>query len=524
MSCQPCPKYIIDEYDPCYPFSTLEFYSSQGPQGLIGPQGFIGSQGVTGPGGGPQGDRGEQGNTGPTGTIGNTGPTGTIGNTGPTGTIGNTGPTGTFEPNGTVYSEYIYWNTYTNSWEIDGSNVHLGNNAGLTGQTGNSVALGVDAGRFNQTNAVAIGFQSGYTGQKNNSIAIGYQSGQNTQQSNAVAIGFNAGRFNQQRETVAIGDIAGQFNQQEYAVAIGNNSGSTGQQERATSIGNRAGFQNQGARSVAVGTEAGEYDQSSNAVAIGAFSGYTGQKNGAISIGYESGYSNQGEYSIAIGYQAGRTNQTSNTIILNATGNSLLTTGSTGGFYVKPIQNKASFINNDNYLVYDVSTAEITYSPTSSFTGLRSYGSFYDISSQVMNPIYDRPMQFNQTSLSYGVTIGNDGSGNPTQIKFLRNGIYNLQFSAQITKSGGNEAIIDIWLSKNGTYVPWTNTRLDIKSNNSFVVASWNFFETITNYSTDYIQLYWYSNNDTVTILAEDNIEPTRPNIPSVILTVNQVN
>jgi hypothetical protein len=453
MSCSPCPsntKYIIDDTDTYYPFLSNISEGNIGPQGFQGPQGFRGVQGPAGGATGEKGDTGAQGNT------------------------------GSFEPNGSVYSEYIYWNTYTNSWEIDGSRVHLGNNAGLTGQ-------------------------------QINTIAIGVSSGQNNQQSNAVAIGYLAGQFNQQKETVAIGDIAGQFNQQEYATAVGNNAGFTGQQERSVALGNRAGYSNQGARSVAVGTEAGEYNQSSQSVAIGGF----------------AGYSNQGQNSIAIGYQAGYNNQTANTIILNASGTTLNSTGTTGGFYVKPIQNKSSLFNNDAYLVYDTSSSEITYSLSSSFTGLRAYGSFYDVSRQLNNPlnVNGAPMLYRQTDLSYGVYIDNDVSGNLSQIKCQRNGIYNIQFSAQLTHTGGGSPNIDIWLRKNGLDVPYSNTRLNLKGSADFVVASWNFFVKVDNFSTDYIQIYWYSDDTGVSIYSEiEQINPTRPGIPSVILTVNQVN
>lgn len=99
MSHPPNPKYIIDEYDPCYPYSTLEFYASQGAQGCIGPQGFIGPQGEQGPGGGEKGNTGSQGSTGPIGptgygSTGSIGPRGATGATGPIGITGATGPTG----------------------------------------------------------------------------------------------------------------------------------------------------------------------------------------------------------------------------------------------------------------------------------------------------------------------------------------------------------------------------------------------------------------------------------------------
>ena len=75
---------------------------STGPTGLQGETGPTGLQGLTGPTGlqGLTGPTGLQGETGPTGFTGNTGPTGLQGLTGPTGIQGSTGPTGNTGPTG----------------------------------------------------------------------------------------------------------------------------------------------------------------------------------------------------------------------------------------------------------------------------------------------------------------------------------------------------------------------------------------------------------------------------------------
>jgi hypothetical protein len=101
----------------------LDFYISEGPQGIQGaqgpvgptgptgaegPQGVIGPQGPVGPAGdtgdtGPQGDQGPQGlqgPTGPQGPQGQQGPIGQTGATGPQGPIGETGATGAQGPQG----------------------------------------------------------------------------------------------------------------------------------------------------------------------------------------------------------------------------------------------------------------------------------------------------------------------------------------------------------------------------------------------------------------------------------------
>ena len=54
-------------------------------------------------------------------------------------------------PNATVYGQYPYWNSYTNSWQIGGSgSVALGASAGLTGQQTGAIAIGINAGSLTQ--------------------------------------------------------------------------------------------------------------------------------------------------------------------------------------------------------------------------------------------------------------------------------------------------------------------------------------------------------------------------------------
>jgi hypothetical protein len=66
-----------------------------------------------------------------------------------------------------------------------------------------------------------------------------------------------------------------------------------------------------------------------------------------------------------------------------------------------------------------------------------SYGSFYDSSTQTTAGLTQELMKFGLTALSSGITIVNDVSGDPTEITFSSTGIYNIQFSAQLKKTGG---------------------------------------------------------------------------------------
>ena len=111
-----------------------------------------------------------------------------------------------------------------------------------------------------------------------------------------------------------------------------------------------------------------------------------------------------------------------------------------------------------------------------------------------------------------------------SKITIANAGKYNIQFSAQLHNNSGASATVNIWLSKNGTALENSNTRVSVASNNPYDVASWNFF--IDAAANDYYQLIWSSSNANTGIdyQAGQTINSVyHPAIPSVILTVNQV-
>ena len=126
-------------------------------------------------------------------------------------------------------------------------------------------------------------------------------------------------------------------------------------------------------------------------------------------------------------------------------------------------------------------------------------------------------MEFEITDLSIGINILND---NEIQIRY--EGTYNIQFSAQIEKTDSGVDEIDIWLRKNGTNVIWSNTKLHLDKNNASYVAAWNWLVDASD--NDIYQIAWSSADLDMRLLSESAaVNPTRPAIPSVILTVSQI-
>jgi hypothetical protein len=117
-----------------------------------------------------------------------------------------------------------------------------------------------------------------------------------------------------------------------------------------------------------------------------------------------------------------------------------------------------------------------------------------------------------------GVQIGATSS----QIKVLNDGVYNIQFSAQLDKTDGGKDEIQIWFAKNGVNIPDSNSIFTLEGNPSRLLAALNFMLPLE--ANDYIQIAWHS-SDVNMFLHHDvaGASPTRPQTPSVIITVQQV-
>jgi hypothetical protein len=159
-----------------------------------------------------------------------------------------------------------------------------------------------------------------------------------------------------------------------------------------------------------------------------------------------------------------------------------------------------------------------SWSATASSAVTGYFGSFWSLDDQAAA----------SANTAYAITFDNtdpDSNGvsivSNSQIEIDNAGTYNLQFSAQFAHSGGSDADIDIWLSKNGTNVADTNSKFTIKGGHESVQA-WNFVFTAS--AGDYYELKWSTTDTGVTIETfGTGTSPTRPAVPSAILTVTPV-
>jgi hypothetical protein len=146
------------------------------------------------------------------------------------------------------------------------------------------------------------------------------------------------------------------------------------------------------------------------------------------------------------------------------------------------------------------------------------YGSFYSNTTQT-NPVANTAMAmtFNNTPSANGVSIVSN-----SQLTVAKAGVYNIQFSAQCTKTDAGTDYLEIWLSKNGSSVPWTNTRIKLDGSNAYEVAAWNFVETLN--AGEYVQVMWGSADLNAQIVAIPSANTIMGiDVPSVIVTVTPV-
>ena len=164
--------------------------------------------------------------------------------------------------------------------------------------------------------------------------------------------------------------------------------------------------------------------------------------------------------------------------------------------------------------------ADGTWAPIGALTGSLGYwGAFYDTTDQTNGgATAANLMTFNSSDAqNNGVTMV-DGS----KLTFANAGVYNIQFSAQFVKTDSNNDDVDVWIKKNGTNIPYTNTFATITGNNGKLVTAWNFMIPLD--AGDYIQFYWHSDDIDASLQHIDaQLNPTRPDTPSIILTAQMV-
>jgi hypothetical protein len=169
-------------------------------------------------------------------------------------------------------------------------------------------------------------------------------------------------------------------------------------------------------------------------------------------------------------------------------------------------------------------TASYYYGNGSTLTGTTGgstyYGQFWSTVSQPNDTGNAVPMTLDTSdAFNQGVSVA---VGNISHIVIANPGVYNIQFSAQFGKTDSGQDTVSVWLAKDGVNVPDSCTDLDLNGNNARAVAAWNWLVNPTVANT-YYQIYWSSSDSAMSLLSIGaRTTPTRPAVPSLIVTVTQ--
>jgi hypothetical protein len=158
-------------------------------------------------------------------------------------------------------------------------------------------------------------------------------------------------------------------------------------------------------------------------------------------------------------------------------------------------------------------------------SGIRlPYGAFSSDQDQTTTSNTATLMTLNTTDFSndVGLDIG-------SKIKATVAGIYNLQFSTQFQNTDNAIQDISIWLKQNGTDIPGSTGFVSIPARKSasageeaHEIIGWNYYVSMN--ADDYIQIYWSTTLDTVTIQHyPTSTGPVRPSTQSVVATLTFV-
>ena len=154
---------------------------------------------------------------------------------------------------------------------------------------------------------------------------------------------------------------------------------------------------------------------------------------------------------------------------------------------------------------------------------IKNYGAFHDTTTQTAAAATATAITLNATDLSVGVARGTPTS----RIVITNAGVYNLQFSLQLSNTSAQIDDVTVWLQQNGTDVPNSAGLGGVPNKhgaiNGHIIIGWNYLLTAA--ANDYFELYWTTDSGASSIdtYPASAVAPIHPASPAVILTVQQV-
>lgn len=126
------------------------------------------------------------------------------------------------------------------------------------------------------------------------------------------------------------------------------------------------------------------------------------------------------------------------------------------------------------------------------------------------------------TDFNSGITVTNDGSGNPTRITFAAAGTYMVAPSIQFKNADSNDHDATVWFRKNGTDISSSATVVNVPKAADGGAAYFQIVFYVQVTAAQYVEVMWLPENVNVTLdyTAAGAIAPA---IPSVIVCSERI-
>jgi hypothetical protein len=152
------------------------------------------------------------------------------------------------------------------------------------------------------------------------------------------------------------------------------------------------------------------------------------------------------------------------------------------------------------------------------------YGSFIDTSTVAAVANVSAPVLFNGVNTNSSQVY----IGTPTSRIYITNaGVYNYQYSLQITNSAAQIHTITVWIRQNGVDIVASSSEVNLPvkrgSSSSATILSVNYLIPVQ--AGDYIELMYVANDAAVSLatIPASVVAPIHPAAPAAILTVTFV-
>jgi hypothetical protein len=134
-------------------------------------------------------------------------------------------------------------------------------------------------------------------------------------------------------------------------------------------------------------------------------------------------------------------------------------------------------------------------------------------------------VSFDTAGIESGITVENDGGGNPTRITFENAGTYEIAVHAQFNNSASTNYLADVWFRLDGTDIPFSATEVSILKAGD---AGTMFFQVqgiLQVTAGQYIEVVVAVNNAAVTLDFKAAITSpyNRPSIPAMLIVAQRI-